>query len=137
MAILKNKAEMEDIQVNEDLLEIFYLIADKITSNIRELEGALNRVIAHANLMNKPLTKETAKEVLSGVFDTSSRAIDAPLIKKYRLRTLRHQRSGHRILQANQNLAHPRQIAMYLCRELTELSFPRSENSSESEITRQ
>ena len=81
VAILKNKAEMEDIQVNEDLLEIFYLIADKITSNIRELEGALNRVIAHANLMNKPLTKETAKEVLSGVFDTSSRTIDAPLIK--------------------------------------------------------
>ena len=38
VAILKNKAEMEDIQVNEDLLEIFYLIADKITSNIRELE---------------------------------------------------------------------------------------------------
>lgn len=125
VAILKNKAEMEDIQVNEDLLEIFYLIADKITSNIRELEGALNRVIAHANLMNKPLTKETAKEVLSGVFDTSSRAIDAPLIKNTVCGHFGINVADIESSKRTKNLAHPRQIAMYLCRELTELSLPK------------
>ena len=125
VAILKNKAEMEDIQVNEDLLEIFYLIADKITSNIRELEGALNRVIAHANLMNKPLTKETAKEVLSGVFDTSSRTIDAPLIKNIVCGHFGINVADMESSKRTKNLAHPRQIAMYLCRELTELSLPK------------
>ncbi len=125
VAILKNKAEMEDIQVNEDLLEIFYLIADKITSNIRELEGALNRVIAHANLMNKPLTKETAKEVLSGVFDTSSRTIDAPLIKNIVCSHFNINVSDMESSKRTKNLAHPRQIAMYLCRELTDLSLPK------------
>ncbi len=124
VAILKNKAEMEDIFVNDDLLEIFYLIADKITSNIRELEGALNRVIAHANLMNKPLTKETAKEVLSGVFDTSSRTIDAPLIKTIVCSHFSINVSDIESSKRTKNLAHPRQIAMYLCRELTELSLP-------------
>lgn len=125
VAILKNKAEMEDIQVNEDLLEIFYLIADKITSNIRELEGALNRVIAHANLMNKPLTKETAKEVLSGVFDTSSRKIDAPLIKNIVCGHFNINVADMESSKRTKNLAHPRQIAMYLCRELTDLSLPK------------
>ena len=120
VAILKNKAEMD-----EDLLEIFYLIADKITSNIRELEGALNRVIAHANLMNKPLTKETAKEVLSGVFDTSSRAIDAPLIKNTVCGHFGINVADIESSKRTKNLAHPRQIAMYLCRELTELSLPK------------
>lgn len=124
VAILKNKAEMEDIFVNDDLLEIFYLIADKITSNIRELEGALNRVIAHANLMNKPLTKETAKEVLSGVFDTSSRTIDAPLIKTIVCSHFSINVADIESSKRTKNLAHPRQIAMYLCRELTELSLP-------------
>ena len=125
VAILKNKAEMEDIQVNDDLLEIFYLIADKITSNIRELEGALNRVIAHANLMNKPLTKETAKEVLSGVFDTSSRTIDAPLIKNIVCGHFSINVADIESSKRTKNLAHPRQIAMYLCRELTDLSLPK------------
>ncbi|MGN1350641.1 MAG: chromosomal replication initiator protein DnaA [Anaerovoracaceae bacterium] len=125
VAILKNKAEMEDIQVNEELLEIFYVIADKITTNIRELEGALNRVIAHANLMNKPLTKETAKEVLTDVFDTSNRQIDAPLIKNTVCAHFGINVQDMDSSKRTKTLSHPRQIAMYLCRELTGLSLPK------------
>ncbi|MCI8284549.1 MAG: chromosomal replication initiator protein DnaA [Firmicutes bacterium] len=125
VAILKNKAEMEDIQVNDDMLEIFYLIADKITANIRELEGALNRVIAHANLMNKPLAKETAKEVLTDVFDTSNRQIDIPLIKNTVCAHFGINVQDMDSSKRTKNLAHPRQIAMYLSRELTNLSLPK------------
>ena len=124
-AILKNKAEMEDIQVNSELLEIFSVIADKITTNIRELEGALNRVIAHANLMNKPLTKETAKEVLTDVFDTSNRQVDAPLIKNTVCAHFGINVQDVDSAKRTKNLAYPRQIAMYLCRELTDLSLPK------------
>lgn len=125
VAILKNKAEMEDIKVTDDLLDIFYVIADKITTNIRELEGALNRVIAHANLTNKPLNRDTAKEVLTDVFDTTNREIDIPLIKntvcaRYNI-NVQDMDSSKR----TKNLAFPRQIAMYLCRELTDTSLPK------------
>jgi len=125
VAILKNKAEMEDIQVNEELLEIFYVIADKITTNIRELEGALNRVIAHANLMNKPLSKDTAKEVLTDVFDTSNRQVDIPLIKNTVCAHFSINVQDMDSAKRTKTLVHPRQIAMYLCRELTELSLPK------------
>ena len=125
VAILKNKAEMEDIKVTEDLLEIFYIIADKITSNIRELEGALNRVIAHANLMNKPLSKDTAKEVLTDVFETKNRQVDIPLIKNtvcacYNINVQEIDSS-----KRTKALTVPRQIAMYLCREMTSTSLPK------------
>ncbi len=125
VAILKNKAEMEDIQVNDEMLEILYLIADKITANIRELEGALNRVVAHANLMNKPLSKATAKEVLTDVFDTSDRQIDVPLIKNTVCAHFGINVQDMDSSKRTKNLAHPRQIAMYLARELTELSLPK------------
>jgi len=125
VAILKNKAEMEDINVTDELLDIFYLIADKITTNIRELEGALNRVIAHANLTNKPLSKTTAREVLTDVFDTSNRQIDIPLIKNTVCAYFGINVSDMDSSKRTKNLAHPRQVAMYLCRELTELSLPK------------
>ena len=125
VAILKNKAEMEDINVSDEMLEIFYLIADKITTNIRELEGALNRVIAHANLTNKPLSKTTAREVLTDVFDTSNRQIDLPLIKNTVCAYYGINVSDMDSSKRTKTLAHPRQIAMYLCRELTELSLPK------------
>ena len=125
VAILKNKAEMEDIEVNDEMLEIFYFIAEKITTNIRELEGALNTVIAHANLTNKPLTRKMAGEVLKGVFNTKDRTVDIPLIKNtvcaYSNINVQDMDSSKR----TKNLAHPRQIAMYLCRELTDTSLPK------------
>ena len=100
-------------------------IAEKITTNIRELEGALNTVIAHANLTNKPLTRKMAGEVLKGVFNTKDRTVDIPLIKNtvcaYYNINVQDMDSSKR----TKNLAHPRQIAMYLCRELTDTSLPK------------
>lgn len=125
VAILKNKAEMEDIEVSENLLEIFYIIADKITSNIRELEGALNRVIAHANLMNKPLSKETAKEVLTDVFETKDRQVDIPLIKNTVCAHFNINVQEIDSSKRTKTLTVPRQIAMYLCREMTQTSLPK------------
>jgi len=125
VAILKNKAEMEDITVTENLLEIVYIIADKITSNIRELEGALNRVIAHANLMNKPLSKETAKEVLTDVFETKDRQVDIPLIKNTVCAHFNINVQEIDSSKRTKTLTIPRQIAMYLCREMTQTSLPK------------
>ena len=116
---------MEDIEVTENLLEIFYIIADKITSNIRELEGALNRVIAHANLMNKPLSKETAKEVLTDVFETKDRQVDIPLIKNTVCAHFNINVQEIDSSKRTKTLTIPRQIAMYLCREMTQTSLPK------------
>ena len=127
VAILQNKAEMEDIDVvsNPELQEILFMIATNITTNIRELEGALNRVIAHASFVDQPLTKEMARTVLEGTFNIHRRTVDIPLIKDtvctYFGITIQEIDSAKR----TKKLAHPRQIAMYLCREMTDESFPK------------
>lgn len=127
VAILWNKAEMEDIDVdnNPELQDILNLIASNITTNIRELEGALNRVIAHAGFTGRPLTKDMAKDVLAGTFDIHRRTVDIPLIKNtvcsYFGITIQEIDSSKR----TKKLAYPRQIAMYLCREMTDESYPK------------
>lgn len=125
VAILRNKAESEDINTSEELDEIFFLIADHITTNIRELEGAFNRVIAHANLTNKPISKEVALEVLNDVFDTQRREIDPPLIKNTVCTHFNIKVADIESSRRTKNIVYPRQIAMYLCRELTDLSLPK------------
>ena len=82
-------------------------------------------VIAHANLMNKPLSKDTAKEVLTDVFETKNRQVDIPLIKntvcaRYNINVQEIDSS-----KRTKALTVPRQIAMYLCREMTSTSLPK------------
>ena len=121
-AILRKKAESEKIPVPDDVTSF---IAKVIPSNIRELEGALIRVVAYASLTKSPITADLASEVLKNVVATTpARRITIALIKErvakahgLTVKEMDHQRR-------DQRLAAPRQIAMYLSTELTDCSLP-------------
>ena len=121
-AILRKKAELEKIPVPDDVTSF---IAKVIPSNIRELEGALIRVVAFASLTKSPITTDLAAEVLKNVVATTpARRITISLIKEkiakahgLTVKEMDHQRR-------DQRLAAPRQIAMYIATELTDNSLP-------------
>ncbi|MDD3200006.1 MAG: chromosomal replication initiator protein DnaA [Eubacteriales bacterium] len=125
VAILRNKSELEGIENTESLLEVIGVIAEKIHSNIRELEGAFIRVIAYANLTNKKITKELAKEVLKDVFSSTHRPVTPEVIKKYVCKYFNIKQIDMESSKRSRNLSYPRQIAMYLCRNMTDLSLPK------------
>ncbi len=121
MAILKSKIALAGVDLDED---ICFLLASKITSNVRELEGALTRLTAYAKLSRQPITMELAKDKLKDQLQLQSKVIDVDTIQKtvaqyYNIRT-QDMRSKSR----KRNIAYPRQIAMYLSKELTKLSMP-------------
>ena len=123
IAILRKKASAERLSVSPEVLEF---IASKIQSNIRELEGALIRVTAFASLNGQPVNRELAEIVLKDIFtDEFDRPITAPTIisstAHYFNLTIQDMRGPNRTA----NIALARQIAMYLCRDLTELSLPK------------
>ena len=123
IAILRKKADGEGLQAPDDVLEI---IASKISTNIRELEGALIRVTAFANLnradVDMPLAEVVLKDLVSGAEtgDVSVATIMAQTADYFEL-TIEDLCGASR----SRMLAHARQVAMYLCRSLTQLSLPK------------
>jgi chromosomal replication initiator protein len=122
LAILRKKAEPLSAEIPPDVLE---LIATAITNNIRELEGALTRVSAFASLNRAPLTEEMARVVLS---DVLSRAQPRPITAKRIIEATSRfygyaveEICGHSRVKP---LVTARQVGMYVCRQLTELSYP-------------
>ncbi len=121
-AILRKKAELEKIPVPDDVTSF---IAKVIPSNIRELEGALIRVVAFASLTKSPITADLAAEVLKNVVATTpARRITIALIKDRiaKAHGLTVKEMDHH--RRDQRLAAPRQIAMYIATELTDNSLP-------------
>ena len=122
IAILRKKAQTEDFNVPYDVLDY---IANYIDSNIRELEGALVRLVAFATITNKPLNMATASEALKDI-------LPPPQPKKITIESIQKTVSQYYGLEVsellskkrNKQLVHPRQIAMYLCRRLTDASYP-------------
>jgi len=122
IAILRKKAGSDHIPVSEDVLE---LIAERIDSNIRELEGSLTRLVAYASLCGRPITRELAEEALKEVFaQRETRRITCHTIQEavanYYSITVEDMKSAKR----NREVAVPRQVAMYLTREMLGLSLP-------------
>jgi chromosomal replication initiator protein len=122
LAILRRKSETDALPVPQDVLSH---IAARIQTNIRELEGALIRIAAYASLTRSEITVDMAREVLSSVLPDSSEArVTADLVisvsAEYFDLTPDELRSPNR----SRPLVNARQIAMYLCRELTDLSLP-------------
>ncbi|MCI0756519.1 chromosomal replication initiator protein DnaA [Teichococcus vastitatis] len=110
-----------EVEVPPRVLEF---LAHKITSNVRELEGALNRLIAHANLFGRPITLESAQEVLHDILRAHDRRVTIEEIQRkvaehYNIR-LTDMSSARRA----RNVARPRQVAMYLAKQLTSRSLP-------------
>lgn len=123
VAILRKKSQQEHYDIPD---EVLYYIAENIESNIRELEGALNRVIAYASLTGSPITLELAqnclKQLLSGKAKTN---INYNTIMKVVARYYDISPDQLTTKKRSRDVAHPRQVAMYLCRELTDMSLPK------------
>lgn len=125
VAILMKKAELENITIDDNLMEVIALIAGKIKSNIRELEGAFSRVNTFSNLMNKEINLSLAKEVLKDIISNTDVIINPEVIKKYVCKHFDIKISDIESAKRTRALAFPRQIAMYLCRDMTDLSLPK------------
>jgi chromosomal replication initiator protein len=123
IAILRKKAQLENLIVSN---EIMVFIADKIASNIRELEGALNRVIAYSSLTEKEITIEMATEALKDILSANkSKDINSNTIQEIVARYYDLKPDDLNSKKRNRDISFPRQIAMYLCRSLTDMSLPK------------
>ena len=123
IAILKKKAKVENINVPNDVM---LYIASKIQSNIRELEGALIRIVAYSSLTNKEVTVELAEEALKDIISNNKpREITVDLIKDVVAKEYNIKIEDFNSKKRTRAIAYPRQIAMYLTRELTDLSLPK------------
>ena len=121
ISILEAKAARAQCPVPSKVMEF---LAHKITTNVRELEGALNRLIAHANLFNRAVTMETAQEVLHDVLRAHDKKVTIDEIQK-RVAEHYHMRLGDMSsARRARAVARPRQVAMYLAKQLTSRSLP-------------
>ena len=121
IAILKKKAERNGLKLPDDIL---YFIAEKITTNIRELEGALIKLIAYSALENKKITMELAKEILKDTGFGGSKKITMELIQKKVAEYFDIKLSDMKTKKRTRQVAYPRHVAMYLAREMTDLTLP-------------
>lgn len=126
VAILMNKAQERDLVLEES---VAYLIARRVRSHVRDLEGALNTLFANARFTGRPVTEGFTKEVLRELFHVHDRAMTIENIQKavaeyYKLRV-----SDLLSPRRPRTIARPRQVAMALCKELTEHSLPEIGNA--------
>lgn len=123
IAILAKKAQMEHLEVQRDILQF---IASRVDTNIRELEGALIRVIAYASIQRSPLSLDLAMEALKDVMSLhrprpiTIRAIQEEVARHYDMKP-----EDFKSKRRTRAIAFPRQVAMYLARELTDSSLPK------------
>jgi len=125
IAILRKKVNTEQITVTDP--EVLTFIAGRVSTNIRELEGALTRVVAFSSLTDRPMTVDLAEHVLKDVFPQGD---SAPEVTIPRIQEAVSQRFGVTLEELvsprrSQAVAYPRQVAMYLSRELTDSSLPK------------
>jgi chromosomal replication initiator protein len=121
VAILQKKAELERVQLPHD---VAIFLATNIDSNVRELEGSLTRLGAFSSLTKTAITIEFAKEVLSQNLKSSERELTVESIQKTICDYFNIKLGDLKAKRRTQNIALPRQVAMYLCRKHTETSFP-------------
>lgn len=121
VAILRRKADQDQVALPDD---VALFIAYQVKSNVRELEGMLNRVVAFSSLTAKPLSLELAKETLKDILPEEGRRTTAAEIIKFVARHYGLKVSEIKSKSNSKQIAFPRQVAMFLCKELTELSYP-------------
>ena len=121
IAILKKKSEIEGVILAES---VALFIADKVHSNIRELEGYLRRVIAYASLKGEPIDLDLTREALRSLLDSTSQIITVEKIQKFICHKFKIKLDQLKSKNNSPKIAFPRQIAMYLSKELTKVSLP-------------
>ena len=125
VAILKNLAEKSDIKITPEINDVLSLIADQVKDNIRELEGAYNRVIGFSQLLDEKITVDNAKNILKDIISDNEQAIAPERIRSIVANHYKIKISDMDSPKRNAEITLPRQVAMYLCRETTELSLPK------------
>jgi chromosomal replication initiator protein len=121
VAIVLKKAEAEAVALSE---EIAFFIAKHIRSNVRELEGALKKVLAFARFTGRELSLDLAKEALRDLLNLNSRQVSVEGIQKTVAEYFKLKISDMHSKKRSRNLARPRQVAMALAKDLTQMSLP-------------
>ena len=121
LGILQDKAEQLGAQLPDKVLEF---LAHKITSNVRELEGALNRIVAQATLVGLPVTLETTQEILRDLLRANDRRVTIEEIQKRVAEHFNIRLADMHSARRARAVARPRQVAMYLAKQLTARSLP-------------
>jgi len=121
VAIVLKKAEAEAVELSED---IAFFIAKHIRSNVRELEGALKKVLAFARFNGRELSLDLAKEALRDILNVASRQVSVEGIQKTVAEYFKIKTSDMHSKRRNRNVARPRQVAMALAKDLTQMSLP-------------
>ncbi len=124
IAILRKRVKTDNIHVPDP--QVLTFIASRVSTNIRELEGALTRVVAFCSLTGRPMSEDLAQDVLKDVFPQG----DLPQVTIERIQEIISDRFGLSLEELcgdkrSQNIVYPRQVAMYLSRELTDSSLPK------------
>ena len=122
LAILRKKAQEEKILVDDHILAN---IANKIDSNIRELEGVFNKIIATASLTHMPITIELAENTINEFKAASEKVLSSDFVKETVAKYFNINKDDLASNKRSNEIAFPRQIAMYLCREVANMSYPK------------
>ena len=122
LAILRKKAQEEKILVDDTILAN---IANKIDSNIRELEGVFNKIIATASLTHAPITIELAENTINEFKAASEKVLSSDFVKETVAKYFNINKDDLASNKRSNEIAFPRQIAMYLCREVANMSYPK------------
>jgi chromosomal replication initiator protein len=121
LGILQSKAQQLGTDVNPKVLEF---LAHRISSNVRELEGALNRIVAHAELIGRPITLDMTQEVLRDQLRAHDRRMNIDDIQRKVAEHFNIRLADMASPRRSRAVARPRQVAMYLCKKLTQRSLP-------------
>jgi chromosomal replication initiator protein len=121
VAILRKKAEDKKVELPHD---VALFIAERVRSNVRELEGHLNKVVAFASMVGRTISVELVKEALKDILSKEDKPIGVPEILRVVATHYGLKVSDLKQKSNAKTIAFPRQVAMYLCKELTDLSYP-------------
>jgi len=121
LAILRKKSQLDNIIIDDDILAN---IANRIDTNIRELEGALNKLIARASLINSPITMEMAEWAINEIVSAKDKVISSQFIQETVAKYFNIDVKDIAGAKRSNDIVFPRQIAMYLCRSQANISYP-------------
>ena len=125
VAILLKHAELQGLTLNQDLIDVIELISASVKNNVRELEGALTRIVNFSKLLNEDITPMFAKKTLKNIFKEEERKLTPEKIKRVVSQFYQVKESDLDSEKRQKNISEARQMAMYLMREYTDLSLPR------------
>ncbi len=125
LAILRKKTQIDNIIIDDEILST---IATKVDSNIRELEGTLNKLIAKASLTNSPITMEMTEKAINDIVSQQDKVISSEYIQEVVGKYFSVPAQDLKGAKRSADVTFPRQIAMYLCRNVAQMSLPQIGN---------